>query len=88
MLRRRIFVLTHLFVQFVNEARFRAQQWMPSDNEPYARAYFADQFETNANFYAHTITQGQRFGPKPVGELMPLSLVQGLVAHCLVYRRI
>ena len=53
MLRRRIFVLTHLFVQFVNEARFRAQQWMPSDNEPYARAYFADQFETNANFYAH-----------------------------------
>ncbi|EDP45385.1 hypothetical protein MGL_0374 [Malassezia globosa CBS 7966] len=38
---------------FVNEARFRAQQWMPSDNEPYARAYFADQFETNANFYAH-----------------------------------
>ena len=46
-------MLTHLFVQFVNEARFRAQQWMPSDNEPYARAYFADQFETNANFYAH-----------------------------------
>lgn len=39
--------------QFVNEARARALSWTPSDNEPYARAYFADQFETDANFWAH-----------------------------------
>ncbi|WFD01758.1 cysteine synthase [Malassezia obtusa] len=38
---------------FVNEARARALSWTPSDNEPYARAYFADQFETDANFWAH-----------------------------------
>jgi len=38
---------------FVNEARARAQSWRPNQNEPYARAFFADQFETDANFSAH-----------------------------------
>ncbi|WFD27045.1 cysteine synthase [Malassezia nana] len=38
---------------FVNEARARAQAWTPSENQPYACAFFADQFETEANFDAH-----------------------------------
>ena len=38
---------------FVNEARTRAQSWKPNRHEPCARAFFADQFETDANFSAH-----------------------------------
>ncbi|WFD05998.1 cysteine synthase [Malassezia vespertilionis] len=38
---------------YVKEAKARAQAWKPNPSQPYARAFFADQFENEANFWAH-----------------------------------
>ncbi|KOS15029.1 cysteine synthase [Malassezia pachydermatis] len=54
---------------FVNEARARAQNWKPDENEPYATAFFADQFETEANFYAHYQHTGPEIWKQTNGEL-------------------
>ncbi|WFC94571.1 cysteine synthase [Malassezia brasiliensis] len=54
---------------FVNEARARAKAWTPSAYEPYARAFFADQFETEANFYAHYHHTGPEIWEQTNGNL-------------------
>lgn len=53
----------------MNEARSRAQNFTPSDNEPYARSFFADQFETEANFYAHYEHTGPEIWAQTHGRL-------------------
>ena len=55
--------------QFVNEARARAKAWTPNAYEPYARAFFADQFETEANFYAHYHHTGPEIWEQTNGNL-------------------
>lgn len=60
-------ITAHL--QFVNEARARAQAWTPSENQPYARAFFADQFETEANFDAHYQNTGPEIWRQTSGRI-------------------
>ncbi|WFD30047.1 cysteine synthase [Malassezia sp. CBS 17886] len=54
---------------FVNEARARAQAWTPDASQPYARAFFADQFETEANFCAHYRHTGPEIWEQTVGDV-------------------
>ncbi|KAI3625254.1 hypothetical protein CBS9595_000615 [Malassezia furfur] len=54
---------------FVNEARARAKAWTPNAYEPYARAFFADQFETETNFYAHYHHTGPEIWEQTNGNL-------------------
>lgn len=53
----------------MNEARARAQAWHASENEPYARAFFADQFETEANFSAHYHNTGPEIWAQTAGRV-------------------
>ncbi|WFD41643.1 cysteine synthase [Malassezia psittaci] len=54
---------------FVNEARARASAWKPDAHQPYARAFFADQFESEANFSAHYNHTGPEIWEQTSGRL-------------------
>ncbi|WFC97562.1 cysteine synthase [Malassezia yamatoensis] len=54
---------------FVNEARARASAWKADAHQPYARAFFADQFESEANFSAHYNHTGPEIWEQTSGRL-------------------
>lgn len=54
---------------FVNEAHTRAERWQPDAEHPDARAYFADQFETEANYLAHFYNTGPEIWEQTGGRI-------------------